>query len=290
MKLSRRAVLALTTMLPIVLVLSSCGGTALLNAVSANRHYVLSRDVSYGDEPRQTLDVYRAAEPLPEAPLVVFFYGGGWNSGSKKSYEFVASALGKAGYTVVIPDYRLYPQETFPAFVEDGAEAFAWIVSNAADYGADPGQIFLMGHSAGAHIAALLALDERYLQAAGTGPHSIRGLIGLSGPYDFLPLDAGYLEDVFPEPLREQSQPVNFVSDDAPPTLLIHGTEDRRVRIRNSESLTSALEAEGVPVELKRYEGVGHARVVAVMAPPLGFLGSTLEDCLAFMRDILGDA
>jgi acetyl esterase/lipase len=109
-------------------------------------------------------------------------------------------------------------------------------------------------------------------------------MIGLSGPYDFLPLQRGYLEEVFPPALRARSQPIRYVSSDAPATLLIHGNDDNTVRIANSRTLADVLTACGVQVELKTYDGVGHARVVAAIAPPLDFLGKTLQDTTAFIR------
>jgi acetyl esterase/lipase len=214
----------------------------------------------------------------------VYFYGGGWNDGSKEEFEFVASSLTRAGLVVAIPDYRLFPHVTFPAFVEDGAEAVAWAMANADRFGADPSRLYLMGHSAGAQIAALIALDQRYLAAAGVPSPQIAGLIGLSGPYDFLPINEGYLLDLFPEETREASQAINFASADAPPTLLIHGGDDDIVEEGNSQRLAARLRSFGVTVSLKRYDGVGHGRVVVALAPPLDFIAATLDDCIAFIQ------
>jgi acetyl esterase/lipase len=141
-----------------------------------------------------------------------------------------------------------------------------------------------MGHSAGAQIAALIALDQRYLAAAGVASPQIAGLIGLSGPYDFLPINEGYLLDLFPEETREASQAINFASADAPPTLLIHGGDDDIVEEGNSERLAARLRSFGVAVSLKRYDGVGHGRVVVALAPPLDFIAATLDDCIAFIQ------
>ncbi len=217
------------------------------------------------------------------APLVVFFYGGGWRDGRKEDYEFVASSLTKAGFVVIIPDYRLFPEVVFPAFVEDGARAVSWALKNAGDYGASPDELFLMGHSAGAHIAALLSTDPHYLAEHGLDSAALRGFVGLSGPYDFLPIESGYLLEVFPEILRGASQPIRFVSADVPPTLLIHGTDDKVVLPANSERLAERLSELGVDVTLKLYKGAGHAEVVAALAPPLDFTGTTLEDVRKFL-------
>ena len=272
-----------------LVLLAGCSPLELLNKTSPDRHYARTADVVYGDESRHVLDVYRPAAPLPSAPLVVFFYGGGWRSGDKDNYEFVASALTEAGITVVIPDYRLFPDVAFPAFVEDAAAAVSWSVRNAESLGVSPDAVFLMGHSAGAHIASLVALDRSYLARVSETDVSIRAWVGLSGPYDFLPIEWSYLQDVFPEPIRDQSQPVNYVTSDAPPTLLIHGTDDSTVRIDNSLSLLERLQAEGVAARLERYEDVGHVSVMLALAPPLDFLADTLQDSRDFILGTLGE-
>ena len=269
-------------------VLAGCSPLALLNSASSNQHYELHSDIPYGGEPRQLLDIYRPRTPLAKPPLVIFFYGGGWNDGAKEDYEFVASALTEAGMTVVIPDYRLYPDVTFPAFVEDGAAAVAWTINNAEQYGVSRDAVFLMGHSAGAHLAASIALDRRYLERLELGPEIFSGLIGLSGPYDFLPIESDYLLKVFPEATHSDSQPINFVTPEAPPTLLIHGDDDNLVVIDNSNSLAQRLRDAGVNVTVKPYSGVGHIRVVVALAPSLDFLAATLADSRAFILEILG--
>lgn len=273
----------------LVVLLAGCSPLELLNKTSPDRHYERTADVAYGPDSRHVLDIYRPASPLPSAPLVVFFYGGGWRSGDKNNYEFVASALTASGITVVVPDYRLFPDVAFPAFVEDAAAAVSWSVRNAGELGVSPDAVFLMGHSAGAHIAALLALDRSYLGRESGADVAIRAWVGLSGPYDFLPIEWSYLQDVFPEPVREQSQPVNFVTPDAPPALLIHGTDDSTVRIENSLSLLRRLHEKGVAARLERYEDVGHVSVVLALAPTLDFLADTLQDSRGFILDVLGE-
>lgn len=262
--------------------LAGCGPLTAVNVLSPSGHYERLADQAYGDEPRQRLDLYRPADEAPDAPVVVFFYGNGWREASKADFEFVASSLTRAGIVVVIPDYRTYPEVAFPAFVEDGARAVEWAARNLDSLVEGERPLFLMGHSAGAQIAALLALDEHYLDAVEAPP--LAGFIGLSGPYDFLPLDPGYMEEVFPEETRAASQPIEFVSGRAPRTLLIHGTGDERVLPEHSRRLAAALEAEGVPVTLKLYEDAGHARVVAALAPPLQFVADTMADSISFIE------
>jgi len=262
---------------------SGCGALSVVNALSPSGHYVSETDRGYGSEPRQRLDVYRPVAVTPDAPVVMFFYGNGWREASRGDFEFVAASLTDAGYIVVIPDYRGHPEAAFPDFIEDGAAAVAWAEEHIEGLQDGQRRLFLAGHSAGAQIAALLAFDRRYLDALDDAP-TVAGFIGLSGPYDFLPLEDGYLQEVFPEPLRERSQPINFVSADAPATLLVHGADDTRVLPGNSVHLLQALRSHGVPARLEIYPDTGHARVVAALAPPLEFLAETLDDVIRFIE------
>lgn len=241
----------------------------------------------YGDAPRQRLDVY-APPAADHAPVVVFFYGGRWSEGRREDYRFVGAALAEAGIVTIIPDYRLYPEVRFPAFVEDGAAAVAWALDQAEAFGGAPDRLYLMGHSAGAHIAALLALDRRYLGAAAD---RLAGWIGLAGPYDFLPLEAADLRDMFGPPERfPRSQPVRFARAGAPPALLLHGRDDATVSPDNSRSLAAALRDAGSDVRLTLYDGVGHAALVGALARPLGFVAPVREAVVRFTRAAGPDA
>jgi acetyl esterase/lipase len=264
--------------------LGACSPMTLLSAVSPSGHYLRRADQPYGEHELQRLDVYRPKAVEPGAPLVIYFYGGGWRKGSKDEFEFVASSLTRAGLVVAIPDYRRFPEVRFPDYVDDGARAAASAIARAGEFGADGRKVYLMGHSAGAQIAALLAYDRRYLRAAGIAEPVIAGFIGLSGPYDFLPLtEDNYLLEVFPEASRPQSQAISFVTADSPPTLLIHGGDDDIVEPGNSERLAARLRSYGVPVTLRNYSSVGHGRVVVALAPPLDFIAATLDDCIDFI-------
>ena len=217
-------------------------------------------DLAYGEDPRQRLDVY--LPPLPQAgaaatgsprPLVVFWHGGRWSSGDKNDYRFVGAALAGIGCVAVLPDYRLYPQVKMPGFMDDAARAARWAFMHAADYRADPQRFFLMGHSAGAQMAALLALDRHYFADLGGPIPRVAGMIGLSGPYDFLPLTEADTSDMFGPPSRyPESQPINFVRPDAPPMLLVVGACDKTVLPKNTLNFAAALEAGGDPVTLRR--------------------------------------
>ncbi len=219
---------------------SGCTGFDLLNAPISSLGYTRTTDIAYGTKPRQSLDVYRPRDAKPNARVIVFFYGGEWSAGKKANYRFAADALTSKGFVVVLPDYRLYPQVTFPAFVEDGARAIRWTHDNIARFGGDPTHIYLMGHSAGAQIAALLTLDRHYLQEVGLDTHVIRATAAMSGPYFFLPSpdDRPIFKmgpkDVTPDPRIE---PIYYARKDAPPMLLLHGAQDKLVDVKEAEQL-----------------------------------------------------
>ena len=185
--------------------------------------YTHEADIAYGPDPRQKLDLYRPDKPRADGKTVIFFYGGAWETGSKGDYLFVAQALVAGGYTVVIPDYRLYPAVRFPAFVDDGARAARWTADRV---GSD--KVFVMGHSAGAHIALLLAANTPYLATAGVDRMKLGGVIGLSGPYDFLPLKSAKLIEIFGGPNKPDIEAITFARAPLPPALADpwHGRHD----------------------------------------------------------------
>jgi acetyl esterase/lipase len=161
---------------------------ALFNLTVPRTGYQAIADLAYGPDPRQKLDVYVPNGLKGPAPVLLFFYGGSWQTGSKAQYRALGQAFATEGFVVAVADYRLYPQVKFPAFVQDGARAFRYLENHVGGYGGDPKRIFLTGHSAGAYIAVMLASDSRYLSEAGSDISHVRGAIGLAGPYDFLPL------------------------------------------------------------------------------------------------------
>jgi acetyl esterase/lipase len=265
---------------------SGCTGLtlALANAPALFGDYEAERDIGYGGDAGRLLDVYRpAAAHAGTRPVIVFLHGGGWVNGSKKQYRFVAEALTSRGYLVVVPAYRLYPIARFPAFVEDAAQAVAWTRKHAAEFGGDPQRLFVMGHSAGAHIAALLNFDERYLLAVGGERSWLSGFIGLSGPYDFLPLRDPILQEVFaPESQYPLSQPVNFVDGTESPTLLLHGRADGIVWPINSEHLAAKVREHGGRVEERYYDGMSHGGTLAAMSVYYRSRRTVLDEIDAF--------
>ena len=272
--------------LAIATLLAACSPIKVLNALTPSSTFTKTSSVAYGDDPRQTLDIYRPAPAISDAPVVVFFYGGSWNSGSRDDYGFVGEALASRGIVVVIADYRLYPQVRYPLFIQDGAHAVAWTYQHIAEYGADPKQLYVMGHSSGAYNASMLALDARWLKAVGLTPSIFKGWIGLAGPYDFLPIENPDVKPVFFFPNSPpDSQPINHVSAGAPPSLLMASTDDKLVNpTRNTGGLAEKLRAAGVPVQEFYFGKTNHQTLVAAMSKPLRWLAPVLDRTTAFIQ------
>jgi acetyl esterase/lipase len=266
--------------------LAACSPLTAINALSPGGASATTTDVAYGQGPRFKLDIYRPAKVSSAAPVVVFFYGGNWTTGQRGDYAFVGRALASRGFVVVIPDYRLYPEVRYPDFLDDSAQAVAWTAKNIARYGGDPNNLFLMGHSAGAYNAAMLALDERWLRKQGLSPKALSGWIGLAGPYDFLPVENPTARPVFHFPNTPlESQPVNHLDGAALPALLIAANKDNLVNpVRNTGGLARRLRARGVPVKEVYYDGVSHTPLVASLAAPLRSLAPTLDAIDQFVR------
>ncbi|NWB21981.1 MULTISPECIES: alpha/beta hydrolase [unclassified Pseudomonas] len=272
--------------LAIATLLAACSPIKVLNALTPTSTFTKTSAIAYGDDPRQKLDIYRPVTALPDAPVVVFFYGGSWNSGSRDDYGFVGEALASRGIVVVIADYRLYPQVRYPLFLQDGAQAVAWAYQHSAEYGGDPRKLYVMGHSSGAYNAAMLALDPQWLAGVGLSPSVFKGWIGLAGPYDFLPIENRDVRPVFFYPdSPPDSQPINHVSQSAPPSLLIASVDDNLVNPkRNTGGLAKKLRAAGVPVEEFYFTKTSHATLVASMSRPLRWLAPVLDRVTAFIK------
>ncbi|MGV1681929.1 alpha/beta hydrolase [Sphingopyxis sp. NJF-3] len=247
---------------------------------------------SYGEGPRRLLDIWapEAAQAGDRLPVIVFFYGGGWSSGDREHYGFAGRALAEEGFVTVIPDYRLAPKAHWPDFLHDSAAAVAWVQAHIGDFGGDPDRIALMGHSAGAYNAAMLALDPQWLRGAGSDPAAIRGVAGLAGPYDFLPMEKGGRADKAMGKVRpaEKTQPIAFVRAAAPPLWLATGDEDETVRPRNSQNLAAAIQAAGGSADLRVYPGVGHTGIVMALAAPFRAKGPVLAEASDFLRGVTG--
>ena len=271
-------------MLPALL--SACSAVDLLNATVPSDTYRRTEGVAYGPEARQMADIYQPKTAVANAPLVVFFYGGSWSMGERADYRFVGEALASKGIVTVVADYRLSPQVRYPVFVQDSALALRWAFDHALEYGADPTHFFVMGHSAGAYNAAMLALDKRWLEGVGLTPSRLAGWIGLAGPYDFLPIGDRLTQVAFNWPdTPADSQPLAHASKASPPALLLAPTSDKVVNSqRSTVAMAQKLSSNAVRVEYELFDNVSHVTLVAAMASVLRGRAPVLERVTGFIN------
>ena len=253
----------------LLLLVTGCTPAGVLNALVSDATYERHAAMAYGNDPRLKLDVYVPREGHGPHPVVVFFYGGSWQTGNRGDYVFVAEALASRGFVVVVPDYRVWPQGRYPQFMQDAAGAFAWTHREIGRYRGDASHIVVMGHSAGAHIAAMLAYNERFLRGVGLQRSKVKALVGLSGPYDFEPSDARIREILAAEGPASEAMPARFVKGGEPPSLLITGDRDPTVSPGNTERLAKRLRDAGDVVIEQHYPGLNHYMTVARLAAPL---------------------
>jgi acetyl esterase/lipase len=264
--------------------LSACQPLSLVNLLVPRAGYDVHRGLAYGPDPRQKLDIYIPHGLKAPAPVLLFFYGGSWQSGERGDYRGFGQAFASAGIVTVVADYRLYPAVKYPAFVADAAGALAWLHDHAGDYSGDKARIFVSGHSAGAYNAVMLASEPDFIQAKGGRLDWIRGVIGIAGPYDFLPMQEAAYIDMFHGRDNPDSMPVNHVNGRRPPMLLVTGDDDDTVHPRNTKSMAAKLRAFSSPVQEIHYPGTGHVGVLLSLVP--GFRGTTnlRQDMLDFIR------
>jgi acetyl esterase/lipase len=261
------------------LTLAACSGTQVLNSVARNPGKI-ERDLAYGALPRHTLDVYSPGTVTPDTPVLVFYHGGSWQFGSKDDYRFLGTTFAARGIQTVVVNYRLHPDVIFPSFVEDAAKALAFTKTTIAK----ERPVFVAGHSAGAHIATMVALDPRFLAAENTTIcDTAKGIIGLSGPYEFTPIDPEF-KLIFPADILPATKPINFASTRAPPTLLLHGLADTTVLPSRSSDMMKALQAAGNAVDAKFYDGVNHTYIVGAISPVIRRAAPTLTDMVSFIE------
>jgi acetyl esterase/lipase len=265
---------------------SGCTPLGLLNAFVPRQGYDVERNLAFGPGDRQAVDLYKPDTPGPW-PVLVFLYGGRWQSGDRQEYRFVGEAFASRGYLVVIPDTPLYPGVKYPAFLEDAAKAVQWTHAHAAAHGGNPDKLFVMGHSSGAYNAAMLALDERWLAGAGTSNAIIDGMVGLAGPYDFAPFEDADIQDLFgPREGWPATQPIAHVDADDPPVLLLQGQDDDVVKPGNATRLAERIRAQGGRAEVKLYDGIEHYKILTAIAPPLRGFAPVVEDAAQFLKGL----
>ncbi|RJP69088.1 MAG: alpha/beta hydrolase [Comamonadaceae bacterium] len=284
---TRRRWLALLGLAPL---LQACSPLRLINATVPGDTHTLQADLAYGSAARQRADVYLPAGPSSgDAPIAVFFYGGSWSSGERADYRFVGEALASRGIVTVVADYRLSPEVRYPVFLQDCALAVRWAAGRAAAFGASRERLFVVGHSAGAYNAAMLALDPRWLGGVGLSPGQLAGWVGLAGPYDFLPIGVPEVKTAFNWPdTPADSQPLFHAAAPAPSArrvLLLAARSDTLVNPqRNSVAMARALQRQGARVDLELLDRVGHATLIGAMARPLRGLAPVLDRVSGFLR------
>lgn len=261
--------------------LAACAPVDILNTLTPSKTFNLSQSIQYGDLDAHKLDVY---EPVgaakADSPVVVFIYGGSWHSGNKDMYKFVGEAFASNGYTTVLPNYRLHPDVIYPEFAVDAAKAVAW-TRKTYDR-----PVVLIGHSAGAHISSLLALDDSYLPAQNVKRcEALAGWIGLAGPYDFKVYDPPFTE-IFPKEKRPQYLPISYAANSVAPALLSIGKADTTVSPAQTERMEAAIRKTGTPVTAKYYGNVNHTDIVAHMANFFKDKSPTQSDVMEFIAGL----
>jgi acetyl esterase/lipase len=257
--------------------------TDLLNLWKPNGAWEQYDGLAYGEKPRQKFDVYKPRHAA-KAPVLVFFYGGSWQGGSRDLYPFVGASLAAQGIVTIVPDYSIFPPARFPTFVEDAARAVRFARANATQWGGDPARLVLMGHSAGAYLGAMLSFDPQWLRRVGLNSKTdLAAFVGLAGPYDFLPIESRILRTIFGGANRAETQPISFVTGEEAPSLLITARRDRLVSPGNSRRMAAKIQAHGGVAEERTYGGVGHFTLIGAIAPGLRVLAPVLRDVTQFV-------
>ncbi len=246
----------------ITLLLSGCQASLMrsLSVPYALSPVTVTKNVAFDAAHKLSLDIYQPSEiSAKPRPLLLFFYGGSWRSGDKSWYRFVGKHYAMKGYVVVIPNYRKAPKTLFPGFIHDAASAFAFTKQHASDWGSDASSVHVFGHSAGAHIGGMLVTDAQYLARHGLKKSDVASFIGLSGPFDFLPLtDPSVIETFGGDPQSKASQPIHFADGTEPRMLLFHGTDDQIVWPKNSRNLADKVNSLGGNAKVILLDDTGH--------------------------------
>jgi acetyl esterase/lipase len=261
------------------------GAVTLADALVPRSGYTRQRNIAYGAGERQALDIYVPDGLTAPGPVLLFFHGGSWQFGDKSQYRALGQAFASKGIVTAVANYRLFPPDGFPRFIEDGALAFQYVRNHVHDFGADAKRIFLCGHSAGAHIVAMLAANGDYLRAAGADPSQIRGVIGIAGPYDFLPIKDPVLIELFGGATVPETQPIHFVHGKCAPMLLAHGRDDTTVGAGNSKRLAQKLQSFGSEVVVRYYHRTGHIGILLSLAPGFRKRTTLYQDMLDFIAN-----
>ena len=256
----------------------------LITAIS-EKNIKVERNIAYHGHERNKLDIYTPEAGDRGGPLVIYYYGGGWRSGRKELYHFIGAALAQQGYTTVIPDYRLFPEVKFPGFMQDAAQAYYWTWEKFIKNNPDR-PVILMGHSAGAHISALLSYDPSYFSKFDEAIKLPQGLIGLAGPYSFDPTTWGTTKDIFSNAKGnpDVARPVTFVDEKSPKSLLFHGQSDTTVKMWNAEKLSEKLTQAEISHKLVKLKDIGHIGIILTLARPFRWRAPVLNEIKSFIK------
>ena len=284
---ARARVISTTIAVTVALaLLAACGQRRAAEALFLGQQFSLSSNIPYDTGARHVLDVYRPSDVGDKpVPVIVFLYGGRWQTGAKDEYKLAGDAITRRGYVAVIPDYRLAPQVKFPAWIDDAAHALRWVHDSIANYGGDRTQIFVVGHSAGAHTATVLSLDDRYLLRAGVQPEVVRGYVSMAGPVDTVWTDPDVQELMGPRDGWPGTYPAQLVSSTQhQPLLLLHGVKDKTVLPGNSTALAALIKKFGGHACATLYQNLTHSSIVVAFMIPRLPIAKVMDDVQAFVR------
>lgn len=265
--------------------------TSLYSLAVAQRQVAIEAGLHYGDHPRQRLDIYYPCKTTAVRAIIMFIYGGGWNSGARQMYGFVGTALAARGYLTMIPDYRLYPEVRYPDFMTDAAHAYRWAIDQQSAALTAGTPMILMGHSAGAHMAALLAYDRRYLDQIDGALTSPQGFIGISGPYGFDPKTHHRSKMIFETAASaDLVRPEAQVKAGAPAALVMHGDRDTVVMTENAIRFRDTMAAAGNKTTVVVYDNLGHTALLAALSRPWQWRADILAQIDRFITTLVDDS
>lgn len=245
---------------------------------AARERLTFSADLPYGDRPRQAIDLFPAA--APEAPLMVFIHGGYWQSFAKEKFEYLAPAFVEAGAAYAAVGYTLAPEVTIPEIVDEVRQAVVWLWRHGAEHGADPTRMVVAGHSAGGHLAAMMAATD--WTAHGAPADLVKAVLPISGVFDLEPLRLSYQNEVLrldEEQVRTAS-PIHLKPRLSGPVVLAVGAEETDEFLRQQSAFADAWSAAGAAVREVDMPGYHHFDVVDAFAAPDSPLHRTALDLL----------
>lgn len=284
---STMKIIPLFVTLLLSLFVSSCATTGLktINGLAKLGDYSVHKNISYTEKPDNQLDIYVPSKDIKA--VIVFYYGGCWGnctSKNKADYLFIADTLTKQGYAVVIPDCRQYPDVKFHDIMDDAEASFLWSINHLQEYKIETDNIYVMGHSSGAHVAAMLVDNKKYIVE---DRKKINGFIGLAGPYDFYPFDKedAYLYDLFSSQNNYYaSQPINHIDGNEPPHLILHGKNDKTVFTHNAVNITQKLKQNNTEHQLVLFEKMKHVNILVSLSKPLRKNSKVLKHINSFIE------